>query len=296
MIRDFYEIRLWKRGQEGKPYNYPISATAVLANFRLCDSCFPPTVLVPHVQGFDLPANIPVGARWVNSSILMPPFSGNLILSYANGVIANTIGFTTNSLGYNSTWSPSAAGGYNANAVITSGNVAQFNGANSVVTVSHSSLLLPAAFTVSLWINPTVFVGTGAYTRLVYLYPSTAYSLYFDNRNAGTGLVNAYVNGALHAQITIKRGIWTHVALTYNGTTVSLYGDGIANSQTYNTPLSYNLRLMRAGFPPVVLQRKIRSTYHATLDKADAGDLKPLAMLIARDVDRALDLWLSAAR
>lgn len=57
-----------------------------------------------------------------------------------------------------------------------------------------------------------------------------------------------------------------------------------------------NLRLMRAGFPPVVLQRKIRSTYYSTLDKADAGDLKPLALLIARDVDRALNMWLQAAR
>lgn len=57
-----------------------------------------------------------------------------------------------------------------------------------------------------------------------------------------------------------------------------------------------NLRLMRAGFPPVVLQKKIRRTYYSALEKGDDDDLKPLAMLIARDVDTALDLWLQAAK
>jgi Fic family protein len=56
-----------------------------------------------------------------------------------------------------------------------------------------------------------------------------------------------------------------------------------------------NLRLMRAGFPPVVLQRRIKLTYYSALEKADAGDLKPLALIIARDEQRALDLWLEAA-
>jgi Fic family protein len=57
-----------------------------------------------------------------------------------------------------------------------------------------------------------------------------------------------------------------------------------------------NLRLMRAGFPPIVLQKKIRLTYYSALEKADEKDLRPLAMLILRDVDRALDLWLHAAK
>jgi Fic family protein len=57
-----------------------------------------------------------------------------------------------------------------------------------------------------------------------------------------------------------------------------------------------NLRLMRAGFPPIILQKKIRLTYYSALEKADENDLKPLTMLIFRDVDRALDLWLQAAK
>ncbi|MBI5226572.1 Fic family protein [Candidatus Micrarchaeota archaeon] len=57
-----------------------------------------------------------------------------------------------------------------------------------------------------------------------------------------------------------------------------------------------NLRLMRAGFPPIVLQKKIKLTYYSALEKADVGDLKPLTLITARDVQRALDLWLSATK
>ncbi|NYZ74193.1 Fic family protein [Candidatus Micrarchaeota archaeon] len=56
-----------------------------------------------------------------------------------------------------------------------------------------------------------------------------------------------------------------------------------------------NLRLMRATFPPIVLQKKIRMTYYRALEAGDEGDLKPLAGIIARDVERALDLYLEAA-
>jgi len=56
-----------------------------------------------------------------------------------------------------------------------------------------------------------------------------------------------------------------------------------------------NLRLMRANFPPIVLQKKIRMTYYRALEAGDDGDLKPLAGIVARDVDRALDLYLEAA-
>lgn len=56
-----------------------------------------------------------------------------------------------------------------------------------------------------------------------------------------------------------------------------------------------NLRLMRAGFPPIVLQKRIRKTYYSALESADDGNLKPLALLISRDVEKALDLWLDAS-
>ncbi len=59
--------------------------------------------------------------------------------------------------------------------------------------------------------------------------------------------------------------------------------------------LLMNLRLLRAGFPPTILRREERRSYYSALEKADKGDLRPLAMLIGKDVERALDLYLEAA-
>jgi len=56
-----------------------------------------------------------------------------------------------------------------------------------------------------------------------------------------------------------------------------------------------NLRLMRVSFPPIVLQKKIRISYYNALEAADSGDFSPLANITARDVMRALDLYLEAA-
>lgn len=57
-----------------------------------------------------------------------------------------------------------------------------------------------------------------------------------------------------------------------------------------------NLRLMRAGFPPIILKKRIRKTYYNSLDRADGGNLKQLARITARDLVQSLDLYLNAIR
>ncbi len=56
-----------------------------------------------------------------------------------------------------------------------------------------------------------------------------------------------------------------------------------------------NLKLMRAGFPPIILRRSERKSYYDALEKADKGNLQPFTTMIARDVEKALDLYLGAA-
>lgn len=58
--------------------------------------------------------------------------------------------------------------------------------------------------------------------------------------------------------------------------------------------LLMNLRLIRAGFPPTILRREERRAYYSALEKADKGDFRPISMLIAKDVEQALDLYLDA--
>ena len=56
--------------------------------------------------------------------------------------------------------------------------------------------------------------------------------------------------------------------------------------------LLMNLRLIRAGFPPAILRKEERRAYYSALEKADKGDFRALTMLIGKDVERALDLYI----
>ena len=56
--------------------------------------------------------------------------------------------------------------------------------------------------------------------------------------------------------------------------------------------LLMNFRLIRAGFPPTILRKEERRAYYSALEKADKGDFRALTMLIGKDVERALDLYI----
>jgi hypothetical protein len=58
--------------------------------------------------------------------------------------------------------------------------------------------------------------------------------------------------------------------------------------------LVMNLILMRAGYPPTVIQRINRRQYYRVLDQADAGKPVTLVNFVARAVERSLNLYLEA--
>lgn len=58
--------------------------------------------------------------------------------------------------------------------------------------------------------------------------------------------------------------------------------------------LVMNLILMRAGYPPTVIQRINRRQYNRVLDQADAGKPAALVNFVGRAVERSLNLYLEA--
>jgi Fic family protein len=58
--------------------------------------------------------------------------------------------------------------------------------------------------------------------------------------------------------------------------------------------LVMNLILMRAGYPPTVIQRINRRQYYRVLEQADAGKLAALVNFLGRAVERSLNLYLEA--
>ncbi len=58
--------------------------------------------------------------------------------------------------------------------------------------------------------------------------------------------------------------------------------------------LVMNLILMRAGYPPTVIQRINREQYYRVLDQADTGKPAALVNFVGRAVERSLNLYLEA--
>lgn len=56
--------------------------------------------------------------------------------------------------------------------------------------------------------------------------------------------------------------------------------------------LVMNIVLMRKGFPLAIILKNDRKKYYDVLQKADDGDVAPLALFIAQAVERTLDLYL----
>ena len=56
--------------------------------------------------------------------------------------------------------------------------------------------------------------------------------------------------------------------------------------------LLMNLFLMRHGFPPAVILKSDRPRYYSALDAGHRGNLAPFFELVARSVERSLDLYL----
>jgi len=105
--------------------------------------------------------------------------------------------------------------------------------------------------------------------------PKLMQSVYSELNNKGKGI----------------DAIYSAVKVHYNTTRVHPFVDG--NGRLAR--LLMNLRLMRAGFPPTILRREERRSYYSALEKADKGDFRAISMLIAKDVEMALDLYLDAA-
>jgi Fic family protein len=59
--------------------------------------------------------------------------------------------------------------------------------------------------------------------------------------------------------------------------------------------LLMNLRLMRSSYPPTILRKEERRAYYSALEKADGNDFRALAMLIGKDILKALNLYIEAA-
>ncbi len=108
-----------------------------------------------------------------------------------------------------------------------------FNGTNAWVAVADSATLdLTNGMTLEAWVRPTI-VG-GWQTAIVKEQPGNlAYGIY-SNTSANRYEAEVYVNGAtraLNGTTQLPVAVWSHLAATYDGTTLRVYLNGNQTAQ-----------------------------------------------------------------
>lgn len=121
------------------------------------------------------------------------------------------------------------------------GNALSFDGTNDVVNVADaSSLDLTHGVTMSAWVQPksvpSAFMGVISKNYLQYLYATV--SGYCGNAGTFAGIQVEAMTSANACHVTpLVANIWTHVGMTYDGKTLTLYKNGVSVASTTATGL-----------------------------------------------------------
>jgi hypothetical protein len=174
-----------------------------------------------------------------------PPPPPGLVAAYgfnegANTTVADSSGSGNNGTASNTTWS--TAGKF--------GNALSFNGTSSWVTVADaSSLDLTNGMTLEAWVRPTALGATWRCVIFKERPGGIVYSLY-ANEDTAKPIGQVYVAGEQNAlgSVTLPLNAWTHLAVTFDGTTLRLYVNGaLAGSKAVTGSMAASTGVLRIG-------------------------------------------------
>lgn len=118
------------------------------------------------------------------------------------------------------------------------GSARDFAAGTDRVTIANSPALnIVNNITIEAWINPDSIDSTGSWNRIVEKGENNQYSLSMSSAS-GYGLIARFYGTSTittYSYVIPPLGKWSHVAVTYNGSTVKFYLNGFLVSSSANT-------------------------------------------------------------
>ncbi|MEV4285413.1 LamG-like jellyroll fold domain-containing protein [Nonomuraea bangladeshensis] len=186
-----------------------------------------------RVRAADAAGNLSPSSNEVSATVTTPPATPGLVAAYgmnegAGTTVGDSSGQHNTGAATDTTW----ANGKHGKAL-------SFNGTSSWVTVPHArSLRLTNTLTLSAWVQPATVAGW----RTVLSKENTnghSYGLYASYGGNPLGwLENATTSKSVVGDDPLPVNQWSHLAVTYNGSIVTLYLNG---TQIDQTPMTGNL-------------------------------------------------------
>ncbi|MGW5686029.1 LamG-like jellyroll fold domain-containing protein [Nonomuraea sp. NPDC003754] len=186
-----------------------------------------------RVRAADAAGNLSPSSNEASATVTAPPATPGLVAAYGmdegtGTTVGDSSGQHNTGAATDTTW---ASGKH--------GKALSFNGTSSWVTVPHAqSLRLTNTLTFSAWVQPATVAGY----RTVLSKENTnghSYGLYASYGGEPLGwLENATTSKSVVGDDPLPLNQWSHLAVTYNGTIVTLYLNG---TQIDQTPMTGNL-------------------------------------------------------
>jgi PKD repeat protein len=187
------------------------------------------------------------GAFAVSSDLVITVSSPSSGLVAAYGLNEGSGATTTDNSGNGHTGSISGASWTSSGKY---GNALSFDGQNDWITVADSNLLDPTAgLTLEAWVNPSP--GGGWRTLIMKEQPGDETWTLYSSTEAGVPGAGVRTTGGFHtlrALSPLTASVWTHVALTYSGSTLTIYVNGtVAATRTASGTIATSSGALRLG-------------------------------------------------